>query len=91
MYHRIVLWRNKILQLVNISGFSYQNSVLNPENISLSGDSNADVNTFRPAQIIEFDISVSMKEDDQGSEKTRVFIDGLFRLFEINLFNQGCR
>ena len=44
-----------------------------------SGDSYYDENTFRPAQIIEFDISVTTKEDDQVTGKAGVFIS-VFKL-----------
>lgn len=44
-----------------------------------SGDSYYDENTFRPAQIIEFDISVTTKEDDQVSGKAGVFVS-VFKL-----------
>jgi hypothetical protein len=42
-----------------------------------SGDSYYDDNSLRPAQLIDFDVSVSTKEDDEISGKAGIFVSVL--------------
>lgn len=56
------------------------NAMVNPESLmqsKSSGDSFYDEKTLRPAQVIDFDISVTAKEDGNVSGKAGVFISVL--------------
>ena len=63
-------------------------AIINPASIRLSnasGNAYYDGDTLRPAQIIEFDISVTTKEDGQISGKAGIFISA----FKIGIEGKG--
>ena len=58
------------------------NASVNPDNLSRvksTGDSYFENITLKPAQVIEFDISVSTRDDEQVSGKAGVFVS-VFKL-----------
>lgn len=58
------------------------NALVNPDNlhrVKSAGDSYFESPTLKPAQVIEFDISVSTRDDEQVTAQTGVFVS-VFKL-----------